>query len=106
MRQQVVKLQFEIDSSGGLDNINAVKGKLEAKLSELGGLLQELGNVQYTAENRRALRRRSGAKAPPKKLPDQRNWKSGQTVAEAMGGAEGRLPPIVEGKYYPRRTLE
>ncbi|KAL8869930.1 MAG: hypothetical protein Q9174_003901 [Haloplaca sp. 1 TL-2023] len=106
LRQQVVKLQFQIDSSGGLDNINAVKGKLEAKLGELGGLLEELGDVQHMAESRRALRRRSGAKASPNKLPDQRSLKKSNTTAAGLGDAEGRLPPIVEGKYYPRRTLD
>lgn len=102
----MIKLQFEVDNNGGLDNINAVKERLEAKLLELGGLVQELGKVQQTAENHRALRRRSGAKGSPKKSPDQRSWKNGLTMSEVMGRAEGRLPPIVEGKYYPRRTLE
>ncbi|KAL8992935.1 MAG: hypothetical protein Q9169_006727 [Polycauliona sp. 2 TL-2023] len=26
-------------------------------------------------------------------------------VAHSAGGVKGQLPPIVEGKYYPRRTL-
>ncbi|KAL8893297.1 MAG: hypothetical protein Q9192_005411 [Flavoplaca navasiana] len=106
LRQQVIKLQYEIDNNTGLGSINTVKGRLEAKLLELGGLVQELGNVQQSAEDRRALRRRSGAKSSPKISPDQRNWKNVIPFSEGNGGADGRLPPIVEGKYYPRRTLD
>ncbi|KAL8780403.1 MAG: hypothetical protein Q9213_006488 [Squamulea squamosa] len=106
LREQVIKLQFEIDNNVGFGNISTVKGRLEAKLLELGGLVQELGNVQKSAEDRRALRRRSGAKVFPKSSPDQRNWKNALTISEATGGVDGRLPPIVEGKYYPRRTLD
>ncbi|KAL8702158.1 MAG: hypothetical protein Q9201_004550 [Fulgogasparrea decipioides] len=106
LREQVIKLQFEVDNNAGLASITAVKGRLEAKLVELGGLVQELGTVQQSAEDRRALRRRSGAKASPRKSPDQKDWRNGATISEVMAGADGRLPPIVEGKYYPRRTLD
>ncbi|KAL8645366.1 MAG: hypothetical protein Q9210_006740 [Variospora velana] len=106
LREQVIRLQFEIEHNVGADSINTVRGRLETKLGELGSLVQELGNLQQNAEDQRAIRRRSGVKASPKKSPDQRNWKNGLTISEATGGADGRLPPIVEGKYYPRRTLD
>ncbi|KAL8998562.1 MAG: hypothetical protein Q9169_002402 [Polycauliona sp. 2 TL-2023] len=106
LREEVIRLQFEVDKNGGLGSITTVKGRLEAKLLELGGLVQELGNVRQSAEDRRALRRKSGTKGSPKASPDQRNWKNGITISEYAGGVEGRLPPIVEGKYYPRRTLD
>ncbi|KAI4290657.1 MAG: hypothetical protein L6R35_000091 [Caloplaca aegaea] len=106
LREQVIRLQFEIEHNVGADSINTVRGRLETKLGELGSLVQELGNLQQDAEDQRAIRRRSGVKASPKKSPDQRNWKNGLTISEATGGADGRLPPIVEGKYYPRRTLD
>ncbi|KAL8671860.1 MAG: hypothetical protein Q9168_003650 [Polycauliona sp. 1 TL-2023] len=106
LREEVIRLQFEVDNSGGLGSVITVKSQLEAKLRELGGLVQELGNVQPSAEDRRALRRKSGTKGSPKASPDQRNWKNGLTISEFAGGVEGRLPPIVEGKYYPRRTLD
>lgn len=106
IREEVIRLQFQIDNNGGADSINNVRGKLEAKLDELGSLVQELGNLQQSAESRRAIRRTSGARASPKKSPDQRNWKNTLTISEVTGGADGRLPPIVEGKYYPRKTLK
>ncbi|KAI4232429.1 MAG: hypothetical protein LQ349_005019, partial [Xanthoria aureola] len=106
LREEVIRLQFEIDNHVGSGNISTVKARLEVKLLELGGLVQELGNVEQSTEDRRALRRRSGAKVSPKKSPDQRNWKNALTISEVTGGADGRLPPIVEDKYYPRRTLD
>lgn len=106
MREQVIKLQIEIDNHVGADSIGRFRGKLETKLAELEGLVQELGNLQQSAEDRRAIRRRSGAKSSPKKSPDQKDWKNALTISEVTGGADSRLPPIVEGKYYPRRTLE
>ncbi|KAL9586746.1 MAG: hypothetical protein Q9212_000692 [Teloschistes hypoglaucus] len=106
LREQIIKLQFQIDNNLASESIGSVKQSLEAKLVELGSLIQELGNVQQDAEGRRALRRKSGVKSAAKQSPDQRNWKNGLTISEVMGGADGRLPPIVEGKYYPRRTLD
>lgn len=79
---------------------------MEAKLAELGGLLQELGNVQKNVESRRTRRRSSINRSSPKRSPDQRPWKNALTLSEVTGGGDGRLPPIVEGKYYPRRTME
>ncbi|KAL8830217.1 MAG: hypothetical protein Q9191_001557 [Dirinaria sp. TL-2023a] len=42
----------------------------------------------------------------PKRSPDQRNWKNSLCLSEVPGVVGGRLPPIVEDKYYPRQTLE
>lgn len=87
----------------GVDNI---KVQLEAKLSELGILVQELGKVRKTTDIRRAQKRRSINCSSPRRSSEQRIWKKDLTVSEATGGADGRLPPIVEDKYYPRRTLK
>ncbi|KAL8910158.1 MAG: hypothetical protein Q9171_004536 [Xanthocarpia ochracea] len=106
LREEVIRLQFEIDNNGSSGNFSTVKGRLETKLLELGALVQELGNNQKSTEERRALRRKSGVKVSPRTSPDQRNWKNALTISEVTGGADGRLPPIVEGKYYPRKTLD
>ncbi len=89
-----------------LEGVDNVKGKLEAKLAEIGGLIQELGNVQKIIDTQRTQRRRSINRSSPKRSPDQRNWKNALTLPEVTGGADGRLPPIVEDKYFPRRTME
>ena len=107
-REQCIKLQYELDNGPGRDameSVGNIKGKLEAKLTELGGLVEELGFVQQRKQNR-SPRRRSGVQSSPKRSPDQKIWKNALTLSEVTRGADGRLPPIVEDKYFPRRTME
>ena len=109
LRQHIICLQYDIDRYPGgirLDDMGAIKEKLEAKLTEIGGLVQELGKIQTDAANRRSPKRRSICRSSPKNSPDQKVWKNVLSLAEVTGGADGRLPPIVEDKYYPRKTLE
>lgn len=109
LRERVIKLQYEADKRldrSVLDNVGSIKGRLEAKLSELGGLVEELHKVQINVEDRRSLEKRRTSIASPKKSPDQKNWKTVLTLSEVTGRVDDRLPPIVEDKYYPRRTLE
>ena len=109
LREEVIKLNSEISvraDKNVLGIVNNVKGKLEAKLSELGALVQNLGNAQKATSRERIQKRRSIDRGSPKRSPAQRIWKNTLTLSEAVEGAEGRLPPIVEDKYYPRRTLE
>ncbi|KAL8711332.1 MAG: hypothetical protein Q9220_004229 [cf. Caloplaca sp. 1 TL-2023] len=106
LREEVIKLQFEVDHHVGLESVTSVKKRLEQNLQELNGLVQELGDVQQTAEGRRGLQKRDVSTNSLKKSPDQRSWKNKPTISEVTAGLDGRLPPIVEGKYYPRRTLD
>ena len=109
LREQIIKLHHEAETSTGLivlESVNTVKGNLEVKLSELGKLVQELGNVQKNVDGQRKQRRKSILRNSPKRSPDQKNWKNALTLSEVTGGADGRLPPILEDKYYPRRTME
>lgn len=109
LREQIIKLHYETEKVSGravVEGVDIMKGKLEAKLAELGGLIQELGNVQKNVDSQRAQRRRSINRTSPKRSPDQRNWKNALTLSEVTGGADGRLPPIVEDKYFPRRTMD
>lgn len=108
LREQAIKLHYEAEKNAGksvLESVDNVKAKLEAKLLELGGLVKDLGCVQQTAHDRRAQRRQSIKLSSPKRSPDQRVWKNTLSLSEAVGSADGRLPPIMEDKYYPRRTL-
>lgn len=109
LRQHIIRLQYEADRSPGrmrLDDMGDIKEKLEGKLTELGSLVQELGKIQTDVEIRRSPKRRPYSSNSPKKSPDQNVWKNVLTLAEVTGGADGRLPPIVEDKYFPRKTLE
>ena len=86
--------------------MGTVKERLEAKLTELGDLVHELGRIQVAAEKPRSPKRKSLNQTEPKRSPDQKNWKNNLTLSEVTGGGDGRLPPIVEDKYFPRKTLE
>ena len=109
LREQNIKLQCEVErrsTRNTLHNVGLVKGKLEAKLAELGSLVVELGEIQ---SRRRTSHRPSGGHSEnlaTKRSPDQRNWKNALTLSEVTAGQDGRLPPILEDKLYPRRTLE
>ena len=109
LRERIISLQYEVDKRPGrsvLEDMVTVKERLEAKLTELGGLVQQLGKIQVVVENPRSLKRKSMNRTEPKGSPDQRNFKNNLTLSEVIGGADGRLPPIVEDKYFPRKTLE
>lgn len=85
--------------------MGTVKAKLEEKLVELGNLVMELGGIGDGSRHTRPSVRKI-VQASPKRSPDQRNWRNALTLSEATGGLDARLPPIVEDKYFPRRTME
>ena len=108
LREQIIMLQHEAERSASKsmqESVDTVKSGLEAKLAEFGALVKDLGCVQMSAEKQRAQKRRSGNMSSPKRSPNQRIWKNRLTLSEAVRGADGRLPPIMEDKYYPRRTM-
>ena len=109
LREQVIKSQQELDNSlhrSALDGIGNVKDKLEFKLAELSNLVVELGKAHKNAVQQPSPGSRRPERKSPKKSPDQRNWKNVLTLSEVTGGQDGRLPPIEEDKYFPRKTLE
>ena len=110
LREQVIKLQAEVDknaSTRALEDVDGVKGKIIDRLKELGDIVGELGAL--TIAPRRALPSPKSSR-PPKRSPrlslDGNDWKNTLTLSEATAAQEGRLPPIVEDKYYPRLSLK
>ena len=107
VREENIRLQHEVERGRhalALVSVGTVKNKLEAKVAELNNLIVELGRAQSelppVSPYRKPANRRS-----PKKSSDQRNWRNPLALPE-VAGQDGRLPAIVEDKYYPRRTLE
>lgn len=105
LREQIIRHQGEAESNSAqlvVDHVSKIKADLEAKLSELGSLITTLGDAPPVK------RRSPGGKvqASPARSPVQRNWKNMCTLSEAVAGQDGRLPPILEDKQYPRRTLK
>lgn len=106
LREQIIRLQKELEEGKAqrvADHAIDLKAQLEAKLLEIGSLISELGNDAPKKTSPKIVKL---TRASPSKSPDQRNWKNMCTLSEAVGGQDGRLPPIMENKMYPRRTLE
>jgi hypothetical protein len=107
LRGQILRLQSEVDS-GNAQRTAAyaihIKSELEAKLQEIGALLGGLGEPLKLAN--KSPKSGKITRASPGTSPDQKNWKNICTLSETMAGQEGRLPPILENKQYPRKTLE
>ena len=106
----MIKLQNEVDrgpKQAAVDNVATIRLRLEAKLAEIGHLVQDLGEAHGSLGIPQTSRRKSTQQSSPKRSPDQRNWKNTFTLSDVTGYSDvSRLPPIVEDKYYPRRTLE
>ena len=92
------------------DEVRCLKEKLERKLSEVGVLVDELGGLPEKVAERRQRRKSSHGILGEARSPAEKDWRNRQTLAGVLTGSmveqEGRLPPIVEDKLYPRRTLE
>ena len=107
-REEIIRLHYELERNTGsttTSSVDAVKNQLEDKLSELGNLVRELGDLQRDRIHQSSQRTLSIIQGSPKRSPDQKRWRNGLTISEVLGSEEGRLPPILEDKHYPRRTL-
>lgn len=101
LREQIIRLQNELENGQAqriADTTGAIKSRLEEKLLEIGTLITSLGHASTPQEKT--------SRANPSESPDRRNWKNLCPLSEAVADQEGRLPPILENKTYPRRTLE
>ncbi|KAI9886877.1 MAG: hypothetical protein M1823_001313 [Watsoniomyces obsoletus] len=111
LRQQINKLENGADreeSRHFLIQLETVKARLDEKVREIGGLVEDLGTLQSQA----ALEMAGSTKKKKKSIrrtssEDQKRRKSGMIMlSDAVRNQEGRLPAIVEGKIYPRQSLE
>ena len=108
LREQILRLQTEADSRSSQElvhYVNAIKSNLEAKLLELGTLVTTLGDIPPPIK-KTSTKERKMVRPSLTQSPDQKNWKNMCTLSEAVGLQDGKLPPILEDKSYPRRTLE
>ncbi|CAG8391971.1 unnamed protein product [Penicillium salamii] len=100
LRKQVINLTQEterLEAGKMLHNgIYDIKSKLDAKLAELSSLATDLGSLP-----RRVGKLCDEQSQRPKQAPESR-----PRTEDLFGPDDGRLPAIVEDKYYPRRTLE
>lgn len=107
LRERIITLDQEVEKFNSVpflgDGVNEVKGKLAAKLEELGSLVGELGTLPQimkkpptsTAQSETGEHTSLERPNPPRR-----------PLFGTDGYDDGRLPVILEDKYYPRRTLE
>ncbi|KAB8259557.1 hypothetical protein BDV32DRAFT_56778 [Aspergillus pseudonomiae] len=107
LRERVINLSQEIERFEAAklfqDGVYDIKARLDNKLMELGGLVADLGalprkfNKPASGITEVAHQERSGS--------DPRHNIAGLEAYPALE-QDGRLPVILEDKYYPRKTLE
>lgn len=108
LRERIINLDQEVEKSNSVpflgDGVNEVKGKLAAKLGELNTLVGELGSLpQIMKKSPTSIAQPEAREHTSLERPDppQRRQLFG-----GDGYDDGRLPAILEDKYYPRKTLE
>ncbi|KAJ9195370.1 hypothetical protein DTO021D3_8548 [Paecilomyces variotii] len=109
LHSQVISLNHEIEryeSAKALnDGVHNLKARLDSKLAELGNLVAELGALP------RKVNKKTMSEAAASGVDEERqshiNYRREELGPEAIAGFDdGRLPVILEDKYYPRKTLE
>lgn len=106
LREQVINLTQEIERLEAAkllhDGVYEIKGRLDAKLAELNTLVSDLGSlprkVGKLGGEKSIETNHSKATAPQRPRMTDPGYHAGVD--------DGRLPAIMEDKYYPRRTLE
>jgi len=107
LREQVLRLRLEIDDGRArriADNTTVIKSQLELKMQEISTLINDLN--QAPTPEKKPTKAGKLIRENPNGSPDQRNWRNMCTLSELSAGQEGRLPPIIENKSFPRKTLE
>jgi hypothetical protein len=109
LRGQLIRMEKELDENKAqriADHALDIKARMEAQLIEWGSLLAGLGleppMKQRSPRGRNIAKPRSSLNRPS---PTQRRLRDVAKDADAMAMQEGRLPPIIENKPYPRATM-
>ncbi|KAF7953312.1 hypothetical protein EAE96_006523 [Botrytis aclada] len=132
LREENLRLRSEIDNGKArraADRVNVVKSQLEERLLEIGALISGLGEESPPRKRSPHVPRQFGglrAGSNPPRSPKENKWddldplnedgtsperkmpprKKMASSSEDTGSPDGKLPPILENKYYPRKTLE
>ncbi|OXV08782.1 hypothetical protein Egran_03456, partial [Elaphomyces granulatus] len=100
LRQQVISLRNDVEKYEAAklleDGVYDFREKLDIKLAEIGGLVAELGR----------LPRKVGRVCQSTTGTERQNSGRHRRIALDTAEEDGRLPVILEDKYFPRKTLE
>ncbi|KAL1853884.1 hypothetical protein Plec18170_005276 [Paecilomyces lecythidis] len=109
LHEQVISLNHEIEryeSAKALSNgVYDLKERLDAKLAELGKLVVELGGLPRKVDRKTEFE--AAASGVDEERQSHISHRRAEIGPDAIAGFDdGRLPPILEDKYYPRKTLD
>lgn len=103
-REEAISAKAEAEKWKASHRLNKevirMKEQIEAKLEEVNALVGDLGSLPEKVARRSSQKRRRDGFVS--ELVVEREPRQRQTISEA----DGRLPAIMEDKYYPRRTME
>ena len=100
LREDIIRLELQLENAGGIHvaRFTEIKSNLGIKMGELNALVADLGTLQDKTNTKKPP-------AKPQRLCEQRVRPSKPPNVELGIDQDGRLPIIMEDKYYPRRTL-
>ena len=105
-REEAISAKAEAEKWKAAHRLNRevvrMKEQLEIKLSEVNALVGELGSLPEKVARRSSQKRRRDGFVSELVKAEDREPRQRQTMLEQ----DGRLPAILEDKYYPRRTIE
>lgn len=107
-REQILRLRSEAtvkNSQAVADHINSTKSQLEVRLQEINALVAGLNKApKPMAES--PVEEQQSDKTAAFRSSEEKKWRNMCAMSEEVAIQEGRLPPILENKTFPRRTLE
>ncbi|KKK24394.1 hypothetical protein ARAM_004383 [Aspergillus rambellii] len=110
LREQLISLSQELERFEAArtlqDGVYDVKSRLDSKLVELGNLVAELGSLPRQFSKTCREKSESTSQVPPRRPDLSLRPNAADSEWNPNVEADGRLPIILEDKYYPRRTLE
>ncbi|KAI9850031.1 MAG: hypothetical protein M1838_006171 [Thelocarpon superellum] len=110
LREQIIRLETELSkncSRNVFDDVDGIRGQLEDKLDELGQIVAGLAKVREKSRSQPSAKvTYSDPRPSANRSPDEKNWKNNFTLAEVTSNLDGRLPPILEDKCYPRISID
>ena len=108
LREQIIRLHQETEQNNqsASERVDSCKDKIRIKLLEVEHILQELNIPRGASKRQDHYRRRPDTSKSPRISPKLRRWRLEHGQGDGLTDHEGRLPPILEDKSFPRQTLE
>ncbi|KAI9802215.1 MAG: hypothetical protein M1825_002936 [Sarcosagium campestre] len=102
LREQISRLQAEVDKNAAFADIEKVKRKIQAKVSEFSGLVAELSHLQQSKRQEK-MSSQPQLRTPNRKMTE-RARKSTLSPPQFRLALESTLETIGEGRTFPKHS--